>query len=48
MFQLPLELEEEPQQTKQGIHSNRRKPRYRIWIEYSYFATFLRATKKIN
>lgn len=31
-----------------GIHSNRRKPRYRIWIEHSYFATFLRATNQIN
>lgn len=31
-----------------GIHSNRKKPRYRIWIEHSYFATFLRATKKIH
>lgn len=31
-----------------GIHSNRRKPRYRIWIEHSYFATFLRATNQIH
>jgi len=51
MFQhrkLPLELEEEPQQTKQGIRDSLQKARYRIWIEHSYFATFLRATKKIH